>query len=103
VVDSPTVSVKLCVAFVPTPFVAVIVIGKEPDTAVVPDNRPAVLRVMPDGSVPVSEKVGAGYPVAVTVNDPAAFGVNVVLLALVIDGAWLMVKVKEFVETATPA
>jgi hypothetical protein len=70
---------------------------------VVPDNRPAVLSVMPDGSDPVSEKVGAGYPVAVTVNDPAAFGVNVVLLALVIDGAWLMVKVKEFVETATPA
>jgi len=46
-----------------------------------------VLNVTPAGSEPVSLSVGAGVPVAVTVNVPAVPTVNVVLLALVIDGA----------------
>jgi hypothetical protein len=36
-------------------------------------------------------KVDAGKPVAVTVNEPAVPTLNVVLLALVMVGAWLTV------------
>jgi hypothetical protein len=41
--------------------------------------------------MPVSLKVGAGKPVAVTVNEPAVPAVKVVLFTLVIAGAWLTV------------
>ena len=45
----------------------------------VPDSTPAVaLRVTPLGRVPVSVKVGAGKPVAVTVKVPAVPTVKVV-------------------------
>ena len=83
-----TVSVKLCVAFVPTPLLAVIVIGYELalPSAGVPLSTPAEVNVTPLGRAPVSVNVGAGKPVAVTVNDPAEVTVNVVLLALVIAG-----------------
>ena len=47
----------------------------------------AALNVTPLGSAPVSLSVGAGDPVAVTVNVPAEFTVNAVLFALVIAGA----------------
>ena len=57
----------------------------------VPLSTPAVLRATPLGSAPVSEKVAAGKPVAVTVNDPAVPTLNVVLLALVMVGAWFTV------------
>ena len=74
-------------AFGKTPFEAVIVIGKLPATVAVPLRTPAEVSVTPLGRVPVSLKVGAGTPVAVTVNDPAVPAVNVVLFALVIVGA----------------
>jgi hypothetical protein len=50
--------------------------------------------VTPLGSAPVSVKDGVGAPVAVTVKLPAVPTVNVVLLALLIAGAWLTVSVK---------
>jgi hypothetical protein len=52
----------------------------------VPLSTPAELKVTPLGSVPSSLKLGAGKPVAVTVNDPAVVTVSAVLLALVIAG-----------------
>ena len=51
------------------------------------------LNVMPLGSVPVSVKEGVGVPVVVTENVPAVPTVNVVLLALVIAGAWVWLTV----------
>jgi hypothetical protein len=60
----------------------------------VPESTPVEeLSVTPLGSEPDSEKVGAGKPVAVTVNVPAAPTVKVVALPLVIAGAWLTVSV----------
>jgi len=43
--------------------------------------------VTPLGSEPISEKVGDGEPLAVTVNEPAEPTVNVVVLPLVMVGA----------------
>ena len=61
----------------------------------VPLNTPVVeLSVTPAGSAPVSLNVGAGKPVAVTVNVPFAPTENVVLFPLVIAGAWSTVSVK---------
>jgi hypothetical protein len=75
------------VAFGRTPFCAVIVIGNVPPAAGVPDKTPEVaFKVTPLGNVPVSLNVGAGVPVAVTVNDPATPIVNVALSALVRAG-----------------
>jgi len=91
-----TVSVKLCVAFGVIPFAAVIVIGYTPPVPApgVPLNNPAVLKVTPPGSAPVSLNVDAGKPDAVTVKLPAPPTVKVVLVALVIAGAWSTVNVK---------
>ena len=51
----------------------------------VPERRPlAALNVTPPGKVPDRDSVGAGEPVAVTVNEPAVPTVNVALFALVI-------------------
>jgi hypothetical protein len=56
---------------------------------------PLSLKLTPLGSVvPVSTKVGTGKPVAITVNELEAPTANVVLLALVIDGASFTVNVK---------
>jgi hypothetical protein len=55
----------------------------------VPDRTPVVVSVTPVGRAPDSVNVGAGEPVAVTVNVPAAPFVNVVLLAEVITGGAL--------------
>ena len=86
-----TVSVKLCVAFVPNPFAAVIVIGKMPPAAGVPASvavpSPLSTKFTPPGSAPVSVRPGAGKPVVVTVKVPGEPSVNVVPLALVIEGA----------------
>ena len=60
----------------------------------VPDRTPVVASVTPEGRAPVSVNVGAGVPVAVIANVPAAPTVNVVLFALVIAGAWPTVRVK---------
>jgi len=92
-----TVSVKACVAFGATPFAAVKVMGYVPPVfaAGVPLSTPVeTLNVTPLGSVPLSLRVGAGKPEAVTVNVPAVPTVNVVLAALVMVGAWFTVRVK---------
>ena len=89
------VNVKLCVAFDPTPLLAVMVMGYEPPVfaAGVPLSTPAE-NVTPAGSVPVSLRVGAGNPDAVTVNEPRLPTLNVVAAALVTAGAWFIVNVK---------
>ena len=62
----------------------------------VPLSTPAE-NVTPDGSVPISFKVGVGNPDAVTVNEPRLPTVNVVAAALVTLEAWLIVSVKLWV------
>ena len=52
------------------------------------------MKVTPNGRAPDSDSVGAGTPVAVTVNEPAAPTMNVALLALVMAGAWFTVREK---------
>jgi len=88
-----TVSVKGCVAAVPTPLLAVNVMENVPT---VPDAGvplsvpvPSLLstNVTPLGSAPVSIKDGAGKPVVITVNDAEVPTVNVVLFALMMAGA----------------
>jgi len=63
----------------------------------VPESTPAVVKVTPEGRAPVSENVGDGTPEAVTVKVPAVPAVKVVLLALVMAGAWSTVRVKLWV------
>jgi hypothetical protein len=58
----------------------------------VPLRTPA-LKVTPLGSAPDSLKVGAGLPVAVTVNEPGTPTANFVLFALVIAGDLLTTSV----------
>jgi len=53
----------------------------------VPAKVPALLSVTPLAKAPLSVKVGAGTPVAVTVKLPAVPRVKVVLAALVMAGA----------------
>ena len=87
-----TVRVKLCEAFGVMPLVAANVIENVPLTVGVPLSTPVeVLNVTPAGSVPVSPRVGVGVPVAIIMNVPAVPTVKVVLLALVIAGAWFAV------------
>jgi hypothetical protein len=72
-------------------------IGKTPAVPAlgVPLSNPVpVLKVIPDGSDPDSDRVGAGVPVSVTVKDPGIPTVKVALLALVMAGAWSTVRVK---------
>ena len=70
----------------------------------VPDSAPVVeLRATPLGRVPVSLKVGAGKPLAVTVKVPVVPTVKVVELAEVMAGASSTVSVKLWVASgATP-
>ena len=83
-----TVNVKLCVAFGLIPLVAVIVTGNEPVWAGVPESTPVVLlSVTPEGRFPISLKVGAGVPEAITAKLPELPLVNVVAFAEVICGA----------------
>lgn len=73
------------------PFDAVITIGYVPPVpaAGVPLSTPVdVLKFTPFGTAPDSEKVVAGVPVAVTVNEPAVPTSKVRLFALVIAGGW---------------
>jgi len=98
-----TVKVKLWLAGVPTPLLAVKVMGYVPTVPAagvplsVPVPFPLSLKVTPLGSVPVSVREGVGAPVVVTENVPAVPTVNVVLLTLVITGATLTVSVKTWV------
>ena len=48
----------------------------------------------PLGRAPLSVSAGVGKPVVVTVKLPAVPTVKVVLLALVMAGAWVTVRVK---------
>jgi hypothetical protein len=98
-----TVSVKFCVALVPTPLDAVNVIEDVPLAVGVPLNTPLVmLNVTPVGGV-TALNVGAGNPVAATVNVPATPTVRDVLFELVIAGAWFTVSVKFCVGLVPPA
>ena len=96
----PTVRVKVCVAVVPTPLLAVKAmeyVPTLPDAGVpVSVSVPfaPLVKVMPLGNAPVSVKVDAGKPAVITVNDPEVPTVNVAVLALVIVGASSTVSVK---------
>ena len=72
-------------------MLAVNVIGKVPAADAVPLRvavpLPLSWNAMPLGSEPDSVSVGVGVPVAVTVKLPAVPAVNVVPLALVMEGA----------------
>jgi len=64
----------------------------------VPVPFPLSLNVKPPGkATPPLVRPGAGEPVVVTANVPAVPTVKVVLLALVIAGAWRTVSVKFWV------
>jgi hypothetical protein len=89
-VASFTVSMKLCITSAPAPLCAVNVMGYAAPVPApgIPVNMPvAGVKVTPLGSVPDSLSVGAGVPVAVTVNVLAMPTVKVALFALVIVGA----------------
>src|SRR5437763_16399484 len=64
------------------------------DAGVPPSTCVVMLKVTPPGSAPLSENVGTGNPVDVTVKLPALPTRNAVAFALVIDGASLTVSVK---------
>ena len=92
------VSVKDCVAFVPMPLLAVMVMVVTDAPAGVPlivaVPFPLSTNVIGLGSEPVKESAGVGLPVVVTLKLPFTPTVNVVLLALVITGAACTVMVK---------
>ena len=91
-----TVSVKVCEAAEPTPLLALMVSEYVPPVppAGVPESTPVVLfRVTPLGRVPVTPKVGAGSPEAMTVKLPALPAVKAAELAEVIAGAWVTLRV----------
>jgi hypothetical protein len=95
-----TVRVKVWLAGVPTPLLAVRMrayVPLVPEAGVplrVAVPFPLFTNVTPLGSVPASVKDGLGVPVAATVKLPAAPAENVVLLGEVIAGAWSTVRVK---------
>jgi hypothetical protein len=60
----------------------------------VPVPLPLSWNVTPLGKAPLSVMLGVGDPVAVTVKEPATPTWKVVLLPLVIAGAWFTVSVK---------
>jgi len=84
------VSVKDCVAFVPMPLLAVMVMVVTDAPAGVPlivaVPFPLSTKLIGLGNEPVKDSVGVGLPVVVTVKFPFTPTVNVVLLALVIVG-----------------
>jgi hypothetical protein len=88
-----TVNVNACVASGRVPFAAVIVNGyvpplKEagmPDRVAVPS--PLLTKLTPVGSAPVSDRLGDGSPVEVTMNAPAVPTAIVAESAEVISGA----------------
>ena len=58
---------------------------------------PLSVKVTPPGSEPPSATAGTGNPVEATVKLPAVPTVRVVVLALVMAGAWSTFKVKLWV------
>lgn len=109
--DLSTVRVKLCVAAVPMPLLAVIVNGKTPPMPFTPPLRTVPLRVAvpsplstkvtPDGRLPDSVRAALGLPVVVTLKVPSELTVKVALAELVMAGAWCTVKVKVCVASGT--
>src|SRR5206468_9998818 len=62
----------------------------------VPDNTPVVgSKVRPLGTVPVTDSVGVGVPVAVTVKESARPTLKVAALALVMAGATFTFRSEE--------
>jgi hypothetical protein len=97
-----TFSVKVCVAFVPIPLLAVNDKLSVPTvTAVVQERVPVPLPLSwnetPVGNANVSVSDGIGKPVVVTVNEPATPAVALAEVALVIAGAACTVSVKAWV------
>ena len=96
-----TVRVNDWVASEPTPLLAVMVIGKLPAAAAVPERvavpSPLSVNVTPEGRLPVSLSEAVGLPVEVTVKVPADPAVKVVLEPLVMAGAALTVRVNDWV------
>jgi hypothetical protein len=85
-----TVSVKFWITLLPTPFVAVKVIGNVPPTVATPLSVavpfPLSRKLKPVGKTPLSVIVGAGNPVAATVNEAGIPAVKFTLFVLVIAG-----------------
>ena len=84
-----TTSEKFCTAFGETPLLAMKVMEYVPavPAAGVPLSTPVEgLKVMPAGRAPLSDNVGEGIPVAMTLNEPAKPTVNALVLALLIAG-----------------
>ena len=83
---------KVWVAAVPTPFVALIVNVYVPAVVGVPESvavpSPLSVNMTPDGSAPVSDNWAVGTPVDLTVKVQAWPTIHVVLSALAIVGAW---------------
>ena len=86
-----TTSVKACIAGLPTPLLAAIVIGKLPATVAVPASVAVPFKLSvnetPPGNGPVSIKLAVGKPIVVTLNVPVVPAVNVVVASLVIVDA----------------
>ena len=78
-----TTNVNACI-IEPLGFVAVIVTGKEPVTGAVPERTPVVvLSVTVPGNAGLTVYVGAGEPLAMTLNGPPATpALKVVVFAL---------------------
>jgi hypothetical protein len=80
---------KVCVD-VPAVLVEVSVRGNVPAEVVVPANIAVPFRlsvkVIPDGNVPLTERLGAGRPLVATVNEPADPPCKVTVPLLVIAG-----------------
>src|SRR5579859_7330585 len=98
----PTIKVKFWLAGVPTPLVAVMVMGKEPVVLVVPERvavpLPLSTNVIPVGSAPDSARAAVGIAVVVTEKVPEVPATNEVVLALVMVGCSLTVMLKLFEE-----
>jgi len=87
-VAAATFSVKFWAASGPMPLCAVNVSENVPLVAGVPLSTPVdASKFTPLGTLPLALRSGIGNPVAVTVNVPAVFTLNAVLVALVISDA----------------
>ena len=97
---SSTISVKVRVALVPTPFVATMFSVKVPLCSGVPLSKPALVKVTPVGRVLAVLKLGVGYPLALKRKLPAMPVWKRVLLLLVIAACSLTLNVKFCVAAA---
>ena len=95
------VTVKSWVASGLTPLEASMVKVNVPWTVGVPEREavpsPLSVKLTPVGRVPISDRAAVGYPVVVTVNEPALPSLKVALSPDVIDGGPSTVRVKDWV------